>query len=458
MRQFFLVLMHVLVIADAHPFKIEEVKKAFEIQDKICSQKFQESRGSYSTLFETITGFRVPNYIPESSRRPYTGFKFLRVYNLQVFSMTLNSSLKIIFCDKGKVQWEVSRPLFDDIDWDKPICVYTPADGAKRNNGSKKKGKWAEWYQSKRSKKSSLKTVSLKAQAKENLRHLNCFKLARRKKYYSRRSSLFFPGSWVGGIFFCDITDDTKSLILDRTDSNLEFSGKEGYGLCTLENSIPLFPLESDDYSKNWAVYDKPKVASILGKWLEHFQITKYVPYLYTPNNPLASVNFETSNLTVDAIAVDPAWRKPFREQILDMIYKEKLLRNSDTKWFSEIEVEEKYDMNSEEISKISGLADKTIRKVTEMTSKPNNNLRTFFSASNFDLSHKLNKKYIRKLLMKIETRIWDHLSQKDKTIAVMGYDPPNLGNLELEWKNLELSPENYNYTCYDTRLEKLAL
>lgn len=425
-------------IAFGTPVTKEKIKQALKTQDKLCSLEFEKDDGSYQRIFETVTGWNMPTPMKEYDKKLYTGFKFLRTYNFQFLSLILDYSLKVVFCNEGKVQWEKNQPLQDDVDWDIPLCVYTPEP---TNKGDIIKGSIFD-RQTRKGNRTVQLSHSLKVRAQNDLSNFHCFKLARRKKYTNRRVSLFFPRSWVGGIFYCNLDDDMKKNTLLQMNSNLVFFNNKGHHLCTQNNSIPLVPLQSDDYGKNWIEYKGPGLFSVFGKFPK-FEVTKYVPYLFTPNIPIAikPSDFATTNSLLST------WKKPWREQLVSIFQTNSLLSNTKEPWFSEIEVEEKYDLSSEEISNLGDLAHRTTYKIITIAGASQNSAKSFLSTAVLDEPKGKSRSILKKILDKMELKIWSHLMLLDKSIAIMGGNTTNLKDLESEWKNLKMNVKKYNYS-----------
>ena len=112
-------------ISNAAPVE-NKIWKALGTQDKICSMKYAHHEGSYKKMFETLSGLSIPAALREHDKKPYTGFKLLRSYNIQLLNLGLSSAIHVVFCREGKIQWNIKQPLEDDIDWTTPLCVYTP--------------------------------------------------------------------------------------------------------------------------------------------------------------------------------------------------------------------------------------------------------------------------------------------------------------------------------------------
>ncbi|SJM81742.1 uncharacterized protein ZBIST_0095 [Zygosaccharomyces bailii] len=419
-----------LLSSQASPVAKNNIQKAFETQDKICSMKYAEKEGSYKKMFEMLSGLEVPAYLKEYNKKPFTGFKVLRTYNVKFLNLALASSIDFIFCKEGKVQWIIKQPLQEDLNWSVPLCVYTPhlVHEMQSRKGSEKKS-----FNTKRS--------SPRNDAQNDLSNFHCFKLARRKKYTNRKASFFYPRSWIGGIFYCDLTDDMKRETLNRMHENLVFKRGMGEKICTRKNSIPLVPLQSDDYSKNWLEFgilkqDKSPFRTFCP------QITKYVPYINTPNDALSRLNFENCN--VSAVSAPHMWRKSIRDEALSIFQRNKAYSHAKEPWYSEIEVEEDYKITSEDISLWEELMERTIDELGSVANLAN---KSFLSSSPIDIkSHVTSKGLLKKILKKIETKIWNRLQLHDKIISIVGDNPQSLENLGGEWENLQMNREKFDY------------
>lgn len=407
-----------------------KISKALETQDKICSMKYSENEGSYKKMFETFSGLSLPTILREYNKKPYTGFKFLRAYNIQLWNLRITSKIDVIFCRKGKIKWKVEQPLADDINWTRPLCVYTPdaviettITGPKHRRTSKER-------------------------ALEDLNNFHCFKFARRKKYTNRKASFFFPRSWVGGMFYCDLEDEQKLRALHNMEGNLQFKKYEGQDLCDMQNSMPLMPMQSDDYSKNWIEFSNLVADKLLSRVFKP-QITKYVPYINTPNDAFSRLNFvNDSNESVVTTGI-LNWGKPFREQALEVFHRNKIYTNNEGPWFSEIAVDEKYQISSEDISLWQTWMDHAITKLVNLTDKPS---KSFVSSMATDIRNNATsncylKDLYKKLLGKVESKIWNRLQLRDKIISILGDDPERLQYLQTQWKNLQMNCEKFYYS-----------
>ncbi|GAV54563.1 hypothetical protein ZYGR_0AN00310 [Zygosaccharomyces rouxii] len=427
---YFLAWLYLYQVSNAAPVE-NKIWKALETQDKICSMKYAENEGSYKRMFETLSGLTIPATLREYDKKPYTGFKVLRAYNIQLLNLGIKSTIDVVFCREGKIQWKIEQPLEDDIDWTKPLCVYTPNASADTNLASTKNKR------------------TLKERALEDLNNLHCFKLARRKKYTNRKASLFFPKSWVGGMFYCDLDDELKRRALDNMEGNLQFRRNKGQDLCVRQNSIPLVPIQSDDYSKNWIEFSSIGASKFPTKAFKP-QITKYVPYINTPNDAFSRLNFGNDGNISVASTIALNWGKPFREQALAIFRRNKMYTSGKDPWFSEIEVDEKYQISSEDISLWQTWTDHAVTKLSSLTNKPS---KSFVSTTSIDTRNnnatgdRHLKDFFNKMLKKVESKIWNRLQLRDKIISTLGDDPQSLQYLQTEWKNLQMNCEKFDYS-----------
>lgn len=422
-------------VLQASPVAKNALQKALETQDKLCSMKYAENEGSYKKMFESLSGLTVPAYLKEHDKKPFTGFKLLRTYNVKLLNLALSNSIDFIFCRDGKVQWIINQPLQEDVDWSAPLCVYTPdvawevsrrQSGGGGDSGTKN-------------------TKNSRDNARDDLSNFHCFKLARRKKYTNRKVSLFFPGSWIGGMFYCDLTDDMKRATLDTMHGNLAFKRGHSRNICTQQNSIPLVPMQSDDYSKNWIEFKILKRQKFSIKTFSP-QITKFVPYINTPNDALSRLNFD-NNTSMSSASTVSNWRKPFREQALSVFQRNKGYSYEKKPWYAEIEVQENYKITPEDMSLWGGIMDRTMARLNSITGKPNVSF-SFLSCSPMSAENSIaSKGLFKRILKRIESKIWNRLQFRDKIISIVGENPNSLEKLEIEWKNLRMKNENFEYS-----------
>ncbi|QLL33648.1 hypothetical protein HG536_0E05590 [Torulaspora globosa] len=407
------------------------ISKAFTLQDKICSMKFDPKDGSYWRFFEQVTGFILPPYLDNYDKTPYTGFKFLRTYSFQPTSLNSETNLLMAFCSDGKVQWDLSVPVKQDIDWKKPLCVHIATETVET---PQKKHFWAKILDI--GKPPGIRKKSKKETAIADLDNFHCFKLARRKKYFNRNISLFFPGSWVGGIYFCDLTDESKRDLIRSMDDNLLLKEAGDFDFCTKTNAIPLMPLESDNYSKSWREYKSSKLLSFLGR-IQEFRVTKYVPFLNTPNYPMQGLNVKTDKAPYPAMTTFTG--KVLREQVMDIFHRSNSVTKAQDPWFTDIEVQENYCFSTQEERRLNKLLDQTRKTLDSISMSALNSARNFLSSSDCEQATDRTDRGARKLFNRLETKFWDHLPLYDKDLALMGSDDENLRQLDKKWKTLRL-------------------
>ncbi|EDO19388.1 hypothetical protein Kpol_1002p35 [Vanderwaltozyma polyspora DSM 70294] len=425
------------------------IKPIFENQDKVCTMKYQDNEPDYEALFETITGFDLPYLFKDLGNKPYSGFKLQRVFTLNLFRLRFDKIFRVTYCDHGKAQWVYDQPLYEDIEWDSPICVYIPhafeaAHKPKRKIWQKKKNEPLD--------KIYMKT-HLKDIASEDLKNFHCFKLARRNKYTNRKYSLFFPGSWIGGLFYCDLEEDTKMEILDNMNNNLVPLNSLGFVDCDNSNSLPLLPIISDDYGKNWVEIQTKFVKTKLGR-SPYLQFTKYIPYILTPNSPNGALNFKLSNIKGSKYLTN-TWHKPFREQVSDMLQSGKNQENSEASWYNEIDVQEDYNIDPRDERLLSYLTKETITKFLELINFTNRTIKSFFvpitlTNVEFKDEKKEAQAFIKKFVNRVEIELWKNLSIIEKYITIISKYRNELKPVEQKWKNLTLSTEHFDYLLVD--------
>ncbi|CCC69985.1 hypothetical protein NCAS_0D04040 [Naumovozyma castellii] len=366
--------------------------------DKICTEDYQGQSESYSEMYEQMTGKPAPEVLNQYGNLPYTGFKFQKYYEISLIPLVFENHLKMTFCEKGKIKWEHVIPIGDDINWTTPLCTMQSDS-------------------------------------------VHCFKLARRKKYIFREFSLFFPGSWVGGIFYCDLADRHKNetlkfLTKNQNDSTYKnFLNKE---LCLINNSIPLMPLYADDYGSNWLEVKR-------GKRFRNVRFQKFVPYLNTPNIPAKVMeNFESK---IKNGTLLHNWKRPINEIMLE--YWKNYSKKETTPWFSEINVEEAYQFTGQDYSKLRRLMDKAINRFSKITLIPHRALKRLFSelrnSKNGEL--KISKPKIRRrLISRLSNHFWKHLSRFDKRTVIINEHRAKFKDVEEEWNNLNITMERFNY------------
>lgn len=418
-------------------------RELFQMDDKICSINFDPSEGSLQRFFEAITGFMLPSYLNRYDTRPYNGFKFLRTYTFKPTSLDAENHLKVAFCGQGKVQWQASVVLQNDLDWNQPFCIYGPGDEGSTGVGHP--GFWTRvWHKVTSANKPSR---TPKEMAKKDLMNFHCFKLARRKKYFNRHSSLFFPGSWVGGIFYCDLDEDTKNMVLESSNDELTSMNHQVLHFCARRNSVPLLPLQSDNYGKGWLKYESSTFATLLGR-MKGFQVTKYVPYLYTPNCKTLELNFKKPDNNL-AVSVNRDQKILLKDQIKELVFKTTPGPNAQNPWFSEIDVEERYPFSADERVKLGRLTAKTFSLLDGLASAPRSLAAKFITGTESLLPVERAAKRLRKYFSRVEKKVWERLPLQDKALTLMMTDSRRLREAANKWKGLKIEGPKYEYSVY---------
>lgn len=331
---------------------------AFEPQDKICSMSNIENERSYQHMLKTLLGLDLDHWGFKS--KFYTGFKVHRVYSFSNRFDQVKRILKMYYCKEGKVQWGASVPQTNEVNWGRPICVY----GGAKPMVEKPAGPKIFRFLKKKQNGSSYNGTSIKYQALRDLDNFNCFKLARRKSYAQSSFSIYFPNSWIGGIYLCDVSAENKRGIIKSLDDDLSSDGIFDNSICNRENSIPLQPLISDSYHKHWTeLTEKSWLPATLRKKFG-WKIDKVVPFLYTPNVGKTLFNFTGDghkNFNVSsAIETKMPWPYQFSQFIQP--------KNGKHLWYSEIEVQEKYTFPKSDVKKSQSLIEKALRKVSGLS------------------------------------------------------------------------------------------
>lgn len=174
----------------------ERFYQSFESVDKECE------------IYDYDSGFGL---------NKFSGLRFHKVYKFQTFPFKYDTKLSVTHCNAGKIILQQELSLEGDQVWNKPFNITT--------NGQ------SLW-----------------------------FKFGKRKKHLPNKSSLFFPNSWIGGIYVCQRFS---------CDGNLQY---------------PLIPIFADNYSRYWTSYSH-------GDSMKNWKIKKHVPYFVTLNDNKNIIN-----------------------------------------------------------------------------------------------------------------------------------------------------------------------
>ncbi|KAM3159597.1 hypothetical protein ACU8KH_05682 [Lachancea thermotolerans] len=316
--------------------RLKKLELALATQDRICSMDHVETKTSYRELIGTLTGISFG--ATGHSSKIYTGFKVHRIYHFGKMLSKAKPSLQLSFCEHGKVKWQTELEYRSDIDWDLPFCVYSQDiegvgdQGHSRIWGALKKGNRNQ---------DTVKGPSLKELARQDTANFHCFKMARREKYTKRSTSIYLPNEWVGGLFYCDLTPDAKSRLLDQMGDDLHIDATKSHGVCNRANAIPLQPLISDSYRRHWTSL-KPGTRIPFLRRITRTNMEKVIPFLHTPNSDSDFGNFTTKN----DITVSKSSTK-LRSNWLSAVNWLFASKVEEHLWFNEVEVEESYGVMS---------------------------------------------------------------------------------------------------------------
>ena len=260
---------------------------------------------------------------------PYSGFKINRQYVVKDLKPPMLHFVSLSHCHQGELDYErlIRTGRETDIEWDKPICMFT-SDKLKKLYNTQTKDKSSDDKNDKNAnirlvtdvpqkphsidlshlkpsrvqKRSKLKQgfneflrkissklrfieytddslvtnlqnlspLSYKGFGAGDLDDLKCYKLARRKKYAKREMMIYAPYTWVGGIFECQVSQEAKEHYLKSLQDSRDFIKPFDFR-CERNNSRPLFPLIADDVTNQWIEKERGLTFS------------QRIPYLYSP-------------------------------------------------------------------------------------------------------------------------------------------------------------------------------
>lgn len=372
---------------------------------------------------DTLWNSKLPSVFKDDLSRAYTGFNFYKKYYFKLLPFQVSSSMITSFTYQGRKQWEIVQPFQEDIDWEMPFCVYE---------------------------NSNLTAVQVMKKTKylamQDPDNFHCFKMARRKKYMNRQVSIYLPWTWVGGLFFCKMTNMDKLQVLGMMNNHLVFYNNVGKSnmtsqstgsFCTRENAVPLLPLIADDYSKNHAnEIELDPNKSILGK-LKDLSFSKVIPYVYTPNIKRA----QDFTYTSESVSIDPELRK-FQYYLNGLTS-----INSDLKpkehWYSQLEVQENYQLSEEDYSQVGKMIDKTMDKIDSISNFPTSNNILFSQGTRTALKqHGIR----RTILNRLESLFWKFISVRDRSLTIINTHDEEFDAIKADWENLSMESVDYEY------------
>lgn len=405
-----------------------------------------------------------------SSWIAYSGFKINRQYVVKDLKPPMLHFVSLSHCNKGELDYErLTRTGREtDIEWNKPVCMLLSGElknlynsqtnediekaagtrlklsevphkphsidfsnNLNHSNHSKRSSKIKQTFNEFLRKISSklrfieytddslvtnlqdLNPVSYKDISLKDLDDLKCYKLARRKKYAKREMMIYAPYTWVGGIFECEVSKDAKSHYLSSLQDSRDFI-KPFEFKCDRNNSRPLFPLIADDVTNQWIEKEKGLTFS------------QRIPYLYSPGlldfrygKPAKALGLKSDTIIFDDHSI--------HQKSIDALPYDK--------WTLELEVNEEYHYQSNDID-----------LVTETITQTTNMIHHFLKAQ---------KKYLpwewdipdligpdQHSLIYLEQKFFSVLGKmKDKTLGSR-----MLSHLQEQWDNLTLSTEQFRY------------
>ncbi|XBW34772.1 hypothetical protein QEN19_000338 [Hanseniaspora menglaensis] len=406
-------------------------------QDKICTNNYADGQISLRSILRQL--LNIPKNVALSKQldklivpKEYTGYKILKVHALKNGLTGLYSSVSVNYCHEGSLSWSKEIPISHNnqynIEWDMPICFLNPDFentfiNKNNTNSSIKNTKILKsivelksWVLEtiKVSQSQTKHNLTLKELALSNPNHLNCFKLARRKKYAHQEVNIFLPNQFIGGLFQCNLQLDQKiDIIENNLDENLnwKFNKKKQYALsiCSTNNSKPIMPLIGDKFEKYWTEYNgvNKKNNTVF------INISKKVPFLYTPNiiyglnKPYEhDANSEFYNSTT------LEWVYSWKFQMLNKI---KPQSDVNLGWYSEIDVNENYNYTSNDKNKLKKFTDYSFERLQNITSSSFFKELTFF-----EITLDNNKSPLIKLINIPKKLLLSSFSLQDKLTTIL--------------------------------------
>ncbi|AOA60604.1 Hypothetical protein PP7435_CHR1-2126 [Komagataella phaffii CBS 7435] len=292
--------------------------------------------------------------LPYAKSFPYWGYRIQREYSLRSIRGPLFHYSVFIRCRQSSLDYEhlVRLGREEDIPWNTTLCFsnrLTKKSKSTVNNKSKesrnttdsaanekptfsplnrvykKLFKRFDYVLTKMARSRFLQYASHRQDDKvDGIRHLpskevlsvsledlKCYKLVRRKKYVTRQLSLYTPYRFIGGLFECPLSKETKKDML-KSASALDFISP--YQIpCDSNTAVPIAPLISDDISQQLVNHN------IFSSRITDFRINiiQRIPYLFTPS------------------FLDPRF------------YSSGVFKGRYSNWFDELDINEDYDLSS---------------------------------------------------------------------------------------------------------------
>lgn len=374
--------------------------------DRVCA--VGENFISAKKTFELWTGKTIPDNFIIGDAKLFTGFKVHRVFSFRHLFRNDGKTIKISFCDNGKVAFESEKVIGSVHDWSMPWCFFEAEFGS------------------------------------NDLSRFHCLKMARRKEYALRPFDLFIPYSWVGGLFYCDIEDKDKRLIISGFSN--ETNNFDYANICTLKNAYPIQPLFAAGYKDSWTESTARKIIPMISL-LSKRNSKRYIPFLQTP-----SLNLKASNDSFNSLyfnislslntMVSTGFKLPKYYELLKWFKSRK--KTDQSLWFEEIEVSENYNYDSQD-KFVLNTAERKLKDILSPLIQDTDKVMEFWGFSFKSLGK---SKHIRHLVEQT-FGITDKLpalnitSVFDKSSSFLTY-----------WENLRVSKEAFTYTKHQKQIQ----
>lgn len=413
------------------------LKHIFNGQDKICTNNYADGQISIRSTIRQILGLPKHHALSKEINKwivpsEYSGFKIIKKQTLKNGIFGLFSDISFNYCYEGELFWSKDIPIlksnFNGLEWNEPICFLQQthqeifdkkmalvSEPPQKNQSKLEKFKiWTLDFM-KIQQKNALNTYSLKEIARNYPEFLECYKLARRKKYAKQNLDIFLPNQYVGGLFKCVMPLSVKqSIIVNNMDDDLNWLKNKNTSnymliLCSEENSKPILPLIGDKFENYWTEYNgfNKQNNSVF------INISKQVPFLFTPH-----IIDERSNATNTNQSLKQAnssmleWAHTWSFKTLDIF-------RSKTKpkklWYNEIQINEDYEYNIEEMNKAEKYVSYTLNKLQNWTES--GFFKTYNVADDIDQER---QRSLSKLLHFPKKILFGTLSIEDKLITIL--------------------------------------
>lgn len=413
------------------------LKKMFNGQDKVCTNNYADGQISIRSTIRQIFGFPKHHILSKEINKwivptEYSGFKIIKKQTLKNGIVGLFSDISFNYCYEGELFWSKDIPILKSsqhgLEWKEPICFLQQtqqeaiANKMALNsdynvNQTSKFGKFKKWALElmKIHQKESLNAYSLNEIARNYPEFLECYKLARRKKYAKQNLNIFLPNQYVGGLFKCEMPLNVKqSMIINNMDDNLNWLKDKNTTnyismLCSETNSKPILPLIGDKFENYWSEYNgfNKQNNSVF------INISKQVPFLFTPHiidERSNATNTKDSTKQENSRMIE--WAHTWTFRTLDIF-------RTNTKpkklWYNEIKVNEDYEYNIEEMNKVEKYVSYTLNKLQNLTESD------FFKKYNIaDDIDKEKQRSLNKFLHFPKKILFGTLSLEDKLITIL--------------------------------------